>query len=182
LNSSNNTWIGQVTTGHGFMVLTPTLLAALSGSMSWTDAIPLLVAGAVGLIWPENAGLKSAAQTAAIDLEKIYTEYHNEMIAAAANAPVPPDPRKTITGLAVLAAIGMSLTACAGQTPAQQAAEAQAVTCFADTAAAVATAAGKPGSTVAIAVDATAAVGTQLTSDPACQAAIVTAPTPSAKP
>lgn len=55
-------WLGQVTTGHGFMVLAPTLMAALTGQMTWQTATPLLVGGTVGLIWPENTTLRAAAQ------------------------------------------------------------------------------------------------------------------------
>lgn len=181
LSTSTNTWLGQVTTGHGFMVLAPTLLAALSGEMSWTAAFPLLVASAVGLVWPENAGLKEATQTAAADLEKIYAQYRTNTVAAAANAPLPPDPRKTAAGIAVLAAIGLSLTACSGQTPAQQAAEIHAVECIADTAAKVAMVAAEPAFGIAMAADAAAAVGTELSTDPNCGAVPVSAKPPATR-
>lgn len=185
LNIFANTWIGQVTTGHGFMVLVPTLLAALSGTMSWTVAFPLLVAGAVGLVWPENAGLKEAAQTAAADLEKAYAQYQSNLVAAASDAPMPPDPRKTAAGIAVLAAIALSLTACAGQTPAQQAAGLRAVECIADTAAKIAAVVAQPAPgamTGAMAVaNVATAFGTALSTDPTCAAALVTPPEP-AKP
>lgn len=68
-------WIGQVTTGHGAMILGPTLLAVASKQMSWMDATPLLVAGAVGLLWPENTGLKTASQNAVTDVETLVTAY-----------------------------------------------------------------------------------------------------------
>lgn len=68
MSTSLKSWFGQVTTGHGVMVLAPTLLSVLSGTMTWTQAAPLLVAGAVGLVWPENTGLKTAAQTSAADI------------------------------------------------------------------------------------------------------------------
>jgi hypothetical protein len=181
LNIFTSTWIGQVTTGHGFMVLVPTLLAALSGTMSWTVALPLLIAGVVGLVWPENAGLKEAAQTAAADLEKIYAQYQSNVVAAASNAPMPPDPRKTAAGIAVLAAIALSLSACAGQTPAQQAAELHAVECIAGTAAKIAAIVAQP---VAVAMEVAAAataVGTAFSTEPSCGAALVSPPAP-AKP
>ncbi len=181
MNSSSKTWIGQVTTGHGFMVLAPTLLAVLSGTMSWTVAFPLLVASAIGLAWPENAALKDAAQTAAADLEKIYAQYQSNVVAVAANAPMPPDPRKTVASIAVLAAVGLSLAACAGQTPAQQAAEVRAVECIADTAAKVAVGVVDPAAGATEVAYAAAAVGTELSTDPACQAAPVSAPV-AAKP
>jgi hypothetical protein len=68
LNKSLKHWLGQVTTGHGIMVLIPTLLAALSGTMSWRDAAPLLVAAVIGVIWPENAALKTDVQALATDV------------------------------------------------------------------------------------------------------------------
>ncbi len=138
MNLTTNTWIGQVTTGHGFMVLVPTLCAAIAGTMSWNVALPLLAAGVVGLAWPENAPLKDAAQTVATDLEKLYAQYNTNAVATAASAPLPPDPGKAAIGLAVFAAIGLSLAACSGQTPAQQAVELRMAECLADTAARIA--------------------------------------------
>jgi len=168
LNNSNNTWLGQVTTGHGFMVLAPTLLAALSGTLSWTNAIPLLVASAVGLLWPENAPLRDAAKSAATDLEKAYAAYRDNTVAAATNAPVPPDPRKTAAGIAVLLAFGISLAACTDQTAAQQSATVHAVACAADAVAKVAATETTPASDLTQAVNAAVALGNQLTTDPNC--------------
>lgn len=54
-------WFGQVTTGQGVMVLAPTILAAMSGQMTWQAAAPLLVGGVVGLIWPERTGAAAPA-------------------------------------------------------------------------------------------------------------------------
>ncbi len=68
LNKSLMNWLGQVTTGHGVMVLAPTLLAVLAGTLSWHDATPLLVAGAIGLLWPENTALKADAGVLAADV------------------------------------------------------------------------------------------------------------------
>lgn len=68
MNTSIKSWLGQVTTGHGVMVLVPTLMSAVSGTMSWSQAAPLLVAGVVGLAWPENTALASSAQTSAADI------------------------------------------------------------------------------------------------------------------
>ncbi len=168
MNNSNTAWIGQVTTGHGFMVLAPTLMAVMSGTMSWTSAIPLLIAGAIGLLWPENTPLQDAAKTAATDLEKVYAAYRDNAVAAAVNAPVPPDPGKTAAGIAVLAALGLSLSACSGQTAAQQAAVSHALACVADTAAKIAAAEAVPASELTEAVNAAVTVGNQLTTDPNC--------------
>src|SRR5882762_5555618 len=77
LINSLKTWVAQVTTGHGFMIIAPTLLGVLSGSVSWPVAAPLLVAGAIGLVWPENTALQSASQAAAADVVKMLDAYKN---------------------------------------------------------------------------------------------------------
>ena len=176
MNPSTKTWIGQVTTGHGAMVIVPTLLAVLSGTMTWQIAFPLLIAGTVGLIWPENTVLQGAAQTAAADLEKIVASFNDTMTKAAASAPPPPDPRQTAAGFAVLAAVGLSLAACAGQTPAQQAAEVHAIECIADTAGKIAIVDVTPGTTADKIAGSAEALSGGLANDPACQAALVSAP------
>jgi hypothetical protein len=83
--NSLKTWFGEVTTGHGVMVLSGTLLAVLSGGMTWAGAAPLLVAGVLGLIWPENTALLTAGQAAATDVVGIVTAYNN-------NGATPPAP------------------------------------------------------------------------------------------
>ena len=181
MSNSTNAWFGQVTTGTGFMLLAPTLLAALSGTMSWSAAFPLLVAAAVGLVWPENTGLKDAAQTAAADLEKVYAKYQSNVVAAASNAPMPPDPRKTSASFAILAAIGLSLTACAGQTPALQAAEMRAIECIAGTTARVAAATADPASGAMKVANAATAAERELSTDTSCAAVTAGTPAP-AKP
>ena len=60
------------------MVLAPTLLSVLSGAMSWPVALPLMVAGVVGLVWPENTALKSASQAAASDMAGMAAAYMNK--------------------------------------------------------------------------------------------------------
>jgi hypothetical protein len=74
--NSLKTWFGEVTTGHGVMVLSGTLLSVLSGAMSWTGAAPLLVAGVIGVVWPENAAPQAAGQTAATDPAGPATAYN----------------------------------------------------------------------------------------------------------
>ncbi len=76
--NSLKTWFGAVTTGHGVMILSGTILAVFSGSMTWTGAAPLLVAGVIGLIWPENTALQTAGQTVATDVTGIVTAYNNK--------------------------------------------------------------------------------------------------------
>jgi hypothetical protein len=76
--NSLKTWFGEVTTGHGVMVLAGTMLSVLSGGMSWAGAAPLLVAGAIGLVWPENTALQSAGQAVATDVAGVITAYNNK--------------------------------------------------------------------------------------------------------
>jgi hypothetical protein len=88
VNFSLSTWIGEVTTGHGAMILGPTLLAAASGTMSWSTAVPFLAAGITGLLWPENTALKGAVQTTATDVEAVVAAYRTGLYhGAAAGAP-----------------------------------------------------------------------------------------------
>jgi hypothetical protein len=76
--NSLKTWFGEVTTGHGAMVLSGSLLAVFSGGMTWAGAAPLLVAGVIGLIWPENNALQTAGQTVATDVAGVVTAYNNK--------------------------------------------------------------------------------------------------------
>jgi hypothetical protein len=71
------TWLGEVTTGHGVMIISGTLLSVLSGGMTWAGAAPLLVAGLIGLVWPENTALQTAGQAVATDVEGAVTAYNN---------------------------------------------------------------------------------------------------------
>ena len=61
-------WIGQSTTGLGVAALLTTLSAVAAGQVTWQQAIPGLVAGIVGLIWPENKGAQAGASSLAADL------------------------------------------------------------------------------------------------------------------
>jgi hypothetical protein len=88
VTNSLKTWFGEVTTGHGVMILAGTLLSVLSGGMNWTGAAPLLVAGVIGLIWPENAALQAAGQTVATDVAGVVKAYNNK----GATPPSPPSP------------------------------------------------------------------------------------------
>ena len=78
MNNSLSSWFGQVTTGHGFMILAPTLLAALGGELPWSAAAPLLLAGGLGLAWPENTALQSADAAAASDVATMVGAYMNK--------------------------------------------------------------------------------------------------------
>jgi hypothetical protein len=75
VSNSLTTWLGEVTTGHGVMIIGGTLLSVLTGAVSWAGAAPLLAAGFVGLIWPENTALQTAAQQVATDAEGAMTAY-----------------------------------------------------------------------------------------------------------
>jgi hypothetical protein len=93
LNNSLKTWAGEVTTGHGVMIVASTLLAALSGSVNWATAAPLLTAGAIGLVWPENTALQNAGETVAADVAGLVTAFENKGVPPASGTPlgsVPP--------------------------------------------------------------------------------------------
>jgi len=120
MNLKLHDWLGQVTTGHGAMVLGPTLLAVAGGQMDWTSATPLLVAGVIGLLWPENTALKTAGQNATTDIEALVTAYrtglqHGAVVPAAAPAPAAvPVPAEGSGSIAKLAAVGLLLFAGCG--------------------------------------------------------------------
>jgi hypothetical protein len=83
--NSLKTWFGEVTTGHGVMILSGTLLSVLSGGMTWAGAAPLLAAGVIGLIWPENTTLQTAGKADATDLVGVVSAYDR-------NKALPPRP------------------------------------------------------------------------------------------
>jgi hypothetical protein len=83
--NSLKTWFGEVTTGHGVMVLSGTILSVLSGGMTWAGAAPLLAAGVIGLIWPENTSLQTAGQAVATDLVGVVSAYDNNKSATPAS-------------------------------------------------------------------------------------------------
>ena len=184
MNSSFQSWVGQVTTGHGVMVLAPTLLAIGAGSMSWETATPLLLAGVIGLVWPENTAAKAAGQAVATDVEALIAAYRTGLDhagtdpAEAGSVPtVPSHPAGlTATGLATLGLTAAALAGCSGQTPAQQQAAITAVAsgliCVADTTGKVVTAASTGDANAVKAANAMVAAGGALTTDAACQSAI----------
>jgi len=173
LNASSSTWLGQVTTGHGFMVLAPTVIAVLSGTMTLAVAFPLLVAGLVGLFWPENQPLRNAATATANDIEATIAAFRGGPRQGMAPPPGP-------SGIATLALAGISLAACASQTSTQQAADMRAVesgiVCLANTSLKVAEATAIPAPDAIKAARAADALGGELAADPAC------APPAAAKP
>ena len=78
--NSLKSWFGQVTTGHGLMVLDGTLLSVMSGTTTWAGAAPFLAAGVIGLVWPENTALQAAGQTVATDLLGLVTAYNASVV------------------------------------------------------------------------------------------------------
>jgi hypothetical protein len=202
VNFSFSDWLGEVTTGHGAMIIGPTLMAVSSGTMDWPTAVPFLAAGVVGLLWPENTALKSAAQTAATDVETLITAYRTGLNHGAAGGlnhgaagglnhgaageapdagalPMVPEPHSgaALPALAVLVAAGLALTACANQTPAQQAATettvASGLLCLADASGKVVATATTNDSNAIKGVNAAIAAGNVLLTDSACQTAFV---------
>jgi hypothetical protein len=77
LNEWLTAWSGQITTGHGCMIIAGTLFSVFTGSITWTAAAPLLVAAAVGLVWPENTALQTAARAAVTDVENVVAAYND---------------------------------------------------------------------------------------------------------
>lgn len=114
MNAISN-WAGQVTTGHGAMVLVGTLLACLHGDMTWAAGSPLLAAGFIGVIWPENTGLAAQAGKIASDAQPLLTDIEPMVRRALVNfftsrppsaAPVaPPAPSSTAGCLSLRGAL-----------------------------------------------------------------------------
>jgi hypothetical protein len=84
------TWFGEVTTGHGFMIIAGALLSVVSGATTWAAAAPFLAAGVVGLLWPENTALQTAAQAAITDLAGMLSAYNNKNIRGGTSGSIPP--------------------------------------------------------------------------------------------
>lgn len=83
---------GQKTTGVGISALLAALAGVAAGTMSWQQAIPLLIGGLVGILYPENPQMKAAAQTAAADVEAIVAAYRTGLQHGAAASPAPSVP------------------------------------------------------------------------------------------
>lgn len=95
--SALKSWLQQSTTGAGFAAIFGTLAAASSGQITWHHAIPLLVGGAVGLIWPENKVAQQESSTLAQDLIGFIplisaAVEHGKTLAAPAAAPAAAEP------------------------------------------------------------------------------------------
>lgn len=69
------TWFGQSTTGVGIATLLASLGAILSGGITLEQAVPLVIGGLAGVIWPENAQLSITAEQAAKNIEHIFAAY-----------------------------------------------------------------------------------------------------------
>ena len=82
-------WLGQVTTGGGIAALLGTVSALAAGQLSPQQAIPVLVAGAVGLIWPENTGAQTTAASAAVGAETLVAAYRSGLQHAVAASAAP---------------------------------------------------------------------------------------------
>lgn len=69
---SFKSWLGQVTTGHGFIALVGIAIAVMDGDLTWQRAAPMVAASLVALAWPEN----TRAQTIARDVtEKVVDDF-----------------------------------------------------------------------------------------------------------
>lgn len=68
-------WLGQATTGAGFATILAVASSWASGSLSWQQALPLLVGGLAGIIWPENPKLAVATEKTASDISAVLAAY-----------------------------------------------------------------------------------------------------------
>jgi hypothetical protein len=127
--------------------------------------------------------LKSAAQTAATDVEDLIAAYRTGLDHGSAGATHDTDipaPQShggaAVSALAMLVATGLALSACANQTPAQQAATQTAIAsgllCVADAAGKVVVTASTTDSNAVKGVNAAIAAGNVLLTDTACQTAL----------
>jgi hypothetical protein len=182
MNFRFSSWIGQTTTGHGVMIVVPTLLAVASGSISLGAAVPLLLAGVIGLLWPENAAAQSTGKAVAMDVEALIAAYRKGLHQAGTlpeptgSAPTAPVRGALAAGLASLAISAAAIGGCTSETPAQQQADLATVAsdliCVADTTGTiVAAVSAKDKTAVGTAAGIVAAGGT-IVSDAACQTAI----------
>ena len=117
-NKAPRDWMRVVTTGHGAMIIAPTLLAVASNAMTWDVAMPLLAAGAIGLIWPEHQKTAPAKETTTPPhVETVVAAYRMGLDHATVPMPDPNPPRPTVVsplfrGLAMLLAAGLTVAAC----------------------------------------------------------------------
>ena len=134
MNKTPRDWMGEITTGHGAMILAPTLLAVASEAMTWETAAPLLAAGLIGLIWPERRPMAQdpgkdaqagAAHPAAApealhhpaSVHTVVAAYRLGIDHATSQDPGPIPSKPTLVpplvrGLAVLIATGLTIGAC----------------------------------------------------------------------
>ncbi len=70
-NAAIKPWLGQVTTGIGALIGAPVVIALLTSQITLDQAIPGIVAAAIGLLWPENPQLAASAQTVTSDVEAL---------------------------------------------------------------------------------------------------------------
>lgn len=56
-------FLGQPTTVAGLATLTGTLHAALTGTLTWNAAVPLLVGAAVAILLPDNTAFEKKVET-----------------------------------------------------------------------------------------------------------------------
>lgn len=99
MNPTLKTWSGQITTGIGALIGGPAVIGLLTHQLTLDQAIPLLIAAVIGLIFPENKALATSAQTTATDAEvlipQLLTAYRTGLTHGAAavappvQAPIP---------------------------------------------------------------------------------------------
>ena len=78
-------WCRQPTTVAGFSALSGLGAALLLHQVAWQSAVPIAVAGLVGMVLPDNAGAKMAVShlvTDAIQAEELIVKPQNAVITA----------------------------------------------------------------------------------------------------
>jgi hypothetical protein len=104
-------WLRQVTTGHGFMMLAGAGVALLAGTISWQAALPVMIAGLVGLIWPEDAALQTGARQAATDIIAAVESGQPSGVGAGSSGTTAATARALGIAFALTALAGLSLLA-----------------------------------------------------------------------
>lgn len=88
-------WFSQATTGTGIAGILGILASVASGQMTWQQAVPMLVAAAILLIYPEGKQMASGGSTLAQDLIQFIplitaAVEHGKTIAPAPSTPAQP--------------------------------------------------------------------------------------------
>ena len=154
------------------MILGATLIALVLDAVSVDIAIALVLAGVLGLLWPENDPVLGSDRGPSAEF---FAKYRDGAVSVAAGMPNPHDHR-TALGLMAVAALAVVLGACGDQTSAQRLAGEKAALleaqCLAATARKTAAEAKSGDDDITKAATAADIASKELSDNPACQAAL----------